>query len=163
MPRNSQPFLKPPLPREQLVLAGFEPVRAPVAGAIKTGCWFGALPADHVRIGISVYAPKHIQQPISYRPLAPGRAAWAARGDDRAFCRHYAAQLAALGASRVHDAIVKLAAGKIPVLCCWERTTGRVWCHRSLVSQWFAETLGQVVPEVGYEDAKHHPLAPPDE
>jgi hypothetical protein len=161
--RNLARFLQPPTPREQLALAGFEPIKAPVAGAIKTGCWFSPLPADHVQIGISVYAPKHIQHPLSYRPLAPGRAAWAARGDDAAFCTHYAAQLAALDTSRVHDELLALAAGKVAVLCCWERAGagGRSWCHRSLVSQWFAETLGLVVSELGHEHDRIHPLSPP--
>jgi hypothetical protein len=96
-----------------------------------------------------------------YRPPAPGRAAWAARGEDVTFCRHYAAQLVALDAGRVHDALMEFADGKVPVLCCWERVGGRSWCHRSLVAQWFAETLGLVVSELGHEHDRIHPLSPP--
>ena len=68
---------------------------------------------------------------------------------------------AALDAGRVHDAIVDLAAGKVPVLCCWERVGGPVWCHRAMVAEWFARTLGLVVSELGYEHDRIHPLSPP--
>ena len=76
--------------------------------------------------------------------------------------RYRAEVLAHLNPARVRDELLDLAAGRVPVLCCYERAGGPQWCHRALVSEWFANTLGLIVPEFGFEDAHNHPLMSPE-
>jgi hypothetical protein len=53
---------------------------------------------------------------------------------------------------------MKLADGKVPALCCFERPgVAGSWCHRALV-KWYSRELGLHVPELGYETAQVHPL-----
>ena len=76
--------------------------------------------------------------------------------------RLYSAEiLAPLDPHQVLDRIQRLAEGRIPVLCCFERVGGPGWCHRALAAAWLADSLGITVPEPGYEDQALHPLRPP--
>ena len=59
--------------------------------------------------------------------------------------------LTSLDAVRVRDDLIRLADGRIPVLCCFERPGRGQWCHRAIAAQWLAEALGLQVPEVGFE------------
>ena len=58
---------------------------------------------------------------------------------------------------------MRLANGRVPVLCCFEAVGGPKWCHRSLVASWLSAALGEAVPELGFEDRpqERHPLLPP--
>ena len=161
MARNLSRFLQPPTQRELDLLAKVHGSPLPIA--IKTGCWYTPLPADHIKVGISRGAP---QRGVGlgyriYRKLAPGPWFNSCATPAEYIARYNADVLDPLDPAQVRDELLALARGKLPVLCCFERPGGPGWGHRSLVSVWFAETLGLVVPELGYEDAKRHPLAPP--
>jgi hypothetical protein len=66
-----------------------------------------------------------------------------------------------LNPQQVHEEILRLADGRMPVLCCFECAGGEQWCHRALAAAWLAEGTGMAVPELGYEDQALHPLRPP--
>ncbi|MBI2016543.1 MAG: hypothetical protein HYS77_13555 [Candidatus Rokubacteria bacterium] len=63
--------------------------------------------------------------------------------------------LGPLDPGRVADDLHRLAGGFEPVLLCWERPpfTAANWCHRRMVAEWFAATLGLEVPECTPEEA----------
>lgn len=117
-----------------------------------TCCWSTALPASYARIGISRGPLRGQRGYRSYRPLAPGpwfRSVLAAEFRDL-----YMAQLDTLDPHRVVRDLTELADGRIPALLCFERPPpDPAWCHRGLVSAWFADTLGVRVVEYGHEDA----------
>lgn len=80
------------------------------------------------------------------------------------YIRLYATEiLAPLDPSLVVAELEEMAAGRVPVLCCFERVGGSQWCHRSPVSGWLVKALDINVPELGFEDwpPDLHPLAPP--
>lgn len=60
--------------------------------------------------------------------------------------------LGPLSPSKVWDDLHALANGSEPILQCFERPpfNARNWCHRRMVAEWFADALGQQVPEMGY-------------
>jgi Protein of unknown function, DUF488 len=129
---------------------------------IKTASWFTDLPEGHTRIGISRGTP-HRHQPDyrTYRKLAPGP--WFNRVSDEEFYHRYRKEiLGPLDPRLVADELFALARGGIPVLLCYEKTGGPVWCHRALAAEWLAEALGHPVPEVGFETLSQHghPLWP---
>ncbi|MBV8614941.1 MAG: hypothetical protein JOY66_14425 [Acetobacteraceae bacterium] len=59
--------------------------------------------------------------------------------------------------------LAEIAAGCVPVLCCWERPLAGQWCHRALAAAWLAAALGEPVPEFGFEHLPQaeHPLRLP--
>jgi len=84
-----------------------------------------------------------------YRALAPGP--WFKSVDEAEYRSRYAAQLASLDPRRTWDELHALAGDAEPVLLCWERKAdleaGRVFCHRRIVAEWFADRLGEGVDE----------------
>jgi hypothetical protein len=118
---------------------------------IFTASWFAKLPPGHVRIGISRGVPKTFEGP-SYRKLAPKKAKTPESPSD--FEKRYAEQLKALDCNLVVRRLEQLAAGKIPVLCCWEHAEsihdGRCWCHRHLVAAWIEHHQRVPVEEIGW-------------
>ena len=74
------------------------------------------------------------------------------------------AQLAILDPAAVLGELTDLAAGQLPALLCFEKPPpDAAWCHRGLVSAWFADALGRAVVEFGHEDAGSgwaHPKLP---
>ena len=130
---------------------------------IKTSSWYQPLPDGHIRVGISRGTPRRF--PAGYRRytrLNPGP--WfnsCASPED--YIRLYNAEvLDRLDPEGVMRDLMRIADGRIPVLCCFERPNNPpTWCHRSLVSVWLGEALGIVVPEFGYELSSVHPLRPP--
>jgi hypothetical protein len=134
--------------------------------SIKTGCWFGQIPDDHVRIGISRGTPRFsgITGYRLYRKLNPG--SWFNSVPTPEYLERYQTEvLDRLDAQDVLDDLVRISNGCVPVLCCFERVGSGQWCHRSLVAQWLSETLGIKVPEIGHEHLPQaqHPLLPPKE
>jgi hypothetical protein len=130
---------------------------------IKTSSWFTKLPSDHFRIGISRGQPRNAAAGFRmYRKLAPGP--WFhSVGVDEYRQRYQAEILDRLDPAEVVRELEELAVGRHPVLLCYEAPNGsQGFCHRSLVSLWFASTIGLVVPEFGYERCAHdqHPLLP---
>jgi hypothetical protein len=67
--------------------------------------------------------------------------------------------LGVLDAARVRDDLLRLADGRVPVLCCFDRVGPGQWCHRAIAAQWLADALGILVPEVRFEAAPVHPLS----
>ena len=57
--------------------------------------------------------------------------------------------LGRLDARQVAEELHRLAGEFEPVLLCWERPpfTRANYCHRRMVAEWFAQTLGLDVPE----------------
>jgi hypothetical protein len=132
---------------------------------MKTGCWFASLPGDHIRIGISRGVPRGLAAGYRlFRKLAPGPWFNSCTTHAEYDARYQAEILAPLCPSQVFDEIEAIAQGKVPALCCFERAGGLQWCHRSLVSEWFANPLGLIVPEFGFDDGRHHqhPLMSPE-
>jgi hypothetical protein len=125
---------------------------------IKTGAWSAKLPADHIKIGISRGTPRFRIEPgwRRYTPLNPGP--WLTAPD---FTARYQELLSRLDAQQVHEDIMRIADGRIPVLCCFERVGSGQWCHRSQAASWLAQGLGIAVPELGFEGETLHPLRPP--
>ena len=132
---------------------------------ILTASWFMPLPDGHIRIGISRGVPRRGLQPgfRMYRKLQPGP--WFDSTDTATFTELYHREvLHRLDPQRVLEELRQLTDGKIPVLCCFERVGGPIWCHRSQAASWLAEGLGQPVPEIGFEHLAQdqHPLRPPE-
>jgi len=101
------------------------------------------------RISIARWEPRDI--PRGYRrypPLAPRREML--RMPYSAYRDIYFREiLGRLDARQVADDLHRLAGECEPVLLCWERPpfTATNYCHRRMVAEWFAETLGLLVPE----------------
>lgn len=130
---------------------------------LKTASWFSVLPPDHIRIGISRGVPRLAigKGYRLYRKLAPGP--WFNHVPLDEYRRRYDAEiLAPLDPQQVVDDLLRIAGGRIPVLCCFERPGPGQWCHRAIVSEWFHRELGIHVSELGHESETLHPLRPPE-
>lgn len=130
---------------------------------MKTASWFTMLPADHLKIGISRGVPR--KMPAGYRlfrDLAPGP--WFnSVGVDEYYHRYRTEILAKLDPKAVAEQLAQMAGNRVPVMVCYERPDdGTAWCHRAMAAEWFAEALGRVVPEFGFETLPqhYHPLMP---
>jgi hypothetical protein len=130
---------------------------------IQTASWFTKSPDTHFRIGISRGMPRG--QPAGfrmYRKLAPGP--WYSSAEPDEYVRRYHAEiLAPLDPEVVAAELTEMAAGKVPVMLCFEQANGRDWCHRSLAAEWLADALDEPVSEFGHEHLPQplHPLTPP--
>jgi len=94
-----------------------------------------------------------------YSQLAPGP--WFRSLNAEEFCKRYLAQLGNLDPVKVLDDLATMAKGRTPALLCFESSTATAWCHRGLVSAWFADALGVRIFEYGHADAGwgwFHPL-----
>jgi hypothetical protein len=117
---------------------------------VKTGChltYFGP-----GRIIISRGNPRGV--PGGYKKfmaLAPSAEAF--RASRERYTELFKAQLSALDPGRTWEELHRLADGAEPVLLCFERPpfTRSNWCHRRMVADWFAWTLGHEVPEIGHD------------
>lgn len=71
----------------------------------------------------------------------------------------FMAQLAKLDPQATWDTLHELAGGAEPVLQCFEKPpfTATNWCHRRMVAEWFAETLGHQVDEIERQAASTAP------
>jgi hypothetical protein len=103
------------------------------------------------RISIARYAPRDYPRGfVSYPALAPG--SWFNKVNEAEYRRRYPAILAALDPAATWQAIHQLARGGEPILLCWESAhscrVGKTFCHRHIVAEWFAATLGTDVVEV---------------
>jgi len=117
-----------------------------------TSCWSMRLPKSYVRIGISRGPPRGQRGYRLYRPLMPGP--YFKSVVPATYRRLYMAQLAALDPRQVLEELAGLAGGQVPVLLCFERPPPNgAWCHRGLVSAWFADALGLRVVEYGHANA----------
>jgi hypothetical protein len=129
---------------------------------IVTSSWFVKLPDTFARIGISKGSPRGQRGYRVYRPLAPGFPLNVPLDE---YLDRYGRQLAALDPQRVVADLAALADGRsAAALLCFEPATGPAWCHRALVSKWFADALDLAVPEWGREAdgcGCHHPKLPP--
>ncbi len=129
---------------------------------ILTGSWFSKLPATHIKIGISRGVPRGLAAGYRrFKRLAPGP--WFNRVNAVEYDRLYKAEiLAPLKPATVILQILAAAAGKTPVLCCYEMLDHGEWCHRAMAAQWLADHLKQTIPEFGFEalPQHEHPLMP---
>ena len=103
------------------------------------------------RICISLGAPRGA--PGGYRifkKLAPTREILKIHDQEEYRRRFRAEVLGPLDPKATWDELHRLANGAEPVLQCFERPpfTADNWCHRRMVADWFAETLGVMVDEL---------------
>jgi hypothetical protein len=138
---------------------------------IKTASWFTKLPDDHQQIGISRGVPRGMKAGYRrYPALNPG--AWFNKVSAGEYLARYNAEiLAPLDPKKVADDLMKLGAGKVPVLLCFEDprgcSAGSCWCHRHIVAQWLENYLGITVPEVDHPlldrwtKLRHEGVTPP--
>lgn len=130
---------------------------------IKTGSWFGEVPTDHIKIGISRGVPRRMPAGYRvYRKLAPG--SWFQSVSAEEYYHRYRTEILAPLDPRVIAAeLIDLARGAVPVMVCYEKAGGPDWCHRAMTAEWLAEALGRPIPEVGLETLSQadHPLMPP--
>ena len=65
-------------------------------------------------------------------------------------CVYFVQILARLDPAKVMGDLDRLAEGHEPVFVCFERPplTPTNWCHRTMVAEWFHETLGCDVQEI---------------
>jgi hypothetical protein len=122
---------------------------------IRTAFWFQAIPADHVRVGISRGSPRRFPAGYRlYRRLAPGP--WFRSASPAEYLRLYGAQLDALDPAAVVDQLEALTGGRPAALCCYERAeeiaAGETFCHRNLVGTWLERHLPMTVEEIGAGD-----------
>jgi hypothetical protein len=118
---------------------------------VKTSSFF-----DYVglgRISIARFPPRRTPPGFRvYRALAPGP--WFNSVAHEEYGRLYADQLALLDPAQVWADLHELAGEHEPILLCWERPqdliSGKTFCHRRRVAEFFRRTLGHVVPEHGY-------------
>ena len=104
------------------------------------------------RISIARFAPRNTPAGFRiYKPLAPGP--WFNSVPQDEYRTLYFDQLAKLDAQAVFDKLLELAAGAEPVLLCYERPpfSATNWCHRTMVSEWFKNTLDIDVLEIGVD------------
>ena len=130
---------------------------------ILTGWWFSRLPDTHIHIGVSRSNPRRMRSGPRLPEVFPG--AWFQSVDVEEYRARYAQIQADLDPAAVVAPIERLAAGRIPVLSCWEKAGSGQWCHRSFLSCWLCLHLGLVVEEYGCEGqgfADTHPLLPPE-
>jgi hypothetical protein len=129
-----------------------------------TASWSTALPPTFARIGISRGSPRRQRGYRLYSSLAPG--AWFNSVTPAEYLRLYMAQLAELDPPGVLADLGDLAGGRVPALLCFEPPPPNSnWCHRGLVSAWFADTLGLRLVEYGHPDSGWgwtHPKLPAD-
>ena len=132
---------------------------------VVTSSYFTRLPLNHVRIGVSCGKAKRLlQQPFYMTELAP----WSAfkKGLSTAGYRDaYMKQLLKLDPCRILYRIDRaVGEGSVAVLCCYESPEKDTdWCHRGYISQWLADQLGVVVPELGLDPelfGDRHPKIP---
>jgi uncharacterized protein DUF488 len=134
-------------PKDRLMRTNRSSSKVPV-----TSSWSVPIPTDYARIGISRGPPRRQHSYRMYAPLAPG--AWFKSVTPAEFHRRYMAQLAKLDPSKVLRDLADIAGDQVPTLLCFEALApNEAWCHRGLVSVWFAETLGVKVVEFGHETA----------
>jgi hypothetical protein len=102
------------------------------------------------RISIARYAPRNTPAGYrTFRALAPGE--WFNKVPKDRYRELYTRDvLGVLDPKTTVDALEALAGEAEPVLLCWERPpfTEDNWCHRRMVAEWFADTLGLSVPEL---------------
>ncbi len=103
------------------------------------------------RISIARWAPRNTPAGFRiYKPLAPRREMLKMTLEQ--YRRIYVGEiLAALDPQVVVDDLHRLAGEAEPILLCWERPPlgpGNE-CHRHMVAEWLAETLGLDMPEIG--------------
>lgn len=119
---------------------------------IFTGSWFTPLPEGHIRIGISRGTPRGMAAGYRlFKALAPGQ--WFHSTDLEGYLDLYRSEvLEALDPELTLNRIVGLAAGRTPVLCCYERPqdihAGATFCHRHIAAQWLRDRLGVDAPEL---------------
>ena len=116
-----------------------------------TASWATKLPETYQRIGISRGPPRGQKGYRMYSTLAPGP--WFRSLDAEEFCKRYLAQLGNLDPVKVLDDLAAMAKGRTPALLCFESSTETAWCHRGLVSAWFADTIGLHIIEYEHADA----------
>jgi len=86
---------------------------------------------------------------------APG-ASFNSAGTAEYYRRYKAEILAPLDPATVVAVILDSAGGKTPVLCCYEKPTGNLWCHRAMAAEWLGAHLNQVIPEFEFEALPQH-------
>ncbi len=101
------------------------------------------------RISIARAAPRGVAGFKVYSRLSLTRA-MLRMGYDQYRELYFRDILGPLDPEQVWRELHQLAHPREPVLLCWEHPplTATNWCHRRMVAEWFAETIGVDVPEI---------------
>jgi len=101
------------------------------------------------RISIALWEPRDTPRGYRRYPALAPRREMLRMPQGRYRDIYFREILGRLDACQVADDLHRLAGEFEPVLLCWERPpfTSTNYCHRRMVAEWFAETLGLLVPE----------------
>ncbi|MGU9981480.1 hypothetical protein ACJ4V0_15705 [Phreatobacter sp. HK31-P] len=119
---------------------------------IVTSWWYGKLPPDHLKIGISRGTPRGMAAGYRlFKILAPGVWFNSVPADEYRK-RYFDETLGPLDPAKTVSDIEGMAQGRTAVLVCYESPLKpEEWCHRGYVSAWLHDKLGLEVPELGHE------------
>lgn len=105
------------------------------------------LPSEICPIAICGYIPPFWYKMKRYKALAPKKwffSEWKRTGDNEFYIQNFKHEvLSKLNPSTVVSELKRLADGRIPCLLCYEAPDK--FCHRHLVSEWFNETIPDLV------------------
>ncbi len=103
------------------------------------------------RISIARRAPQGESGFRVFSGLAPG--SWFLSVSQEEYRERFFREiLGPLDPQKTWDRLHEMVAPHEPVLLCWEHLNNankpEEWCHRTLVSEWFKNELGFIVPEI---------------
>lgn len=105
------------------------------------------------RIGITVGTPRGQSGLVYFRALAPHRSMLKGLTPEE-YIEQFDEILRRLDPRETWEQLHELVKPHEPVLLCYERPpfTRDNWCHRRYVAEWFKDSLGEIVEEVGHGD-----------
>jgi hypothetical protein len=113
----------------------------------------------HFLVRTSIGSPRFLKCDCTMMSLAPERGMLGLDGDT--YQRRYLALLEKTGAPAITAElrrITRQAAGKTPVLLCFEALRSPdQFCHRRMFAKWYEEKTGTVIPELPWAEPRKRP------
>lgn len=105
-------------------------------------------------ICVSVTKPNNLWYIPEFTELAPSYKLLRDFHDNKetedGYIRRYKEQLARLNPQTIYNNMLEKTRGKEPIILCYCRPTD--FCHRHILAEWFENSLGLKVREIGKED-----------